>query len=56
MFNRCNIYPILSPVAGTRWRVQQGYNVIGTYKTLRGAKIAATKQGYVYTIRSGYGN
>lgn len=30
------------------WRVQFGYQVIGTYSTLKGARIAASKRGYNY--------
>lgn len=30
------------------WRIQVGYNIIGTYKTAKGAKIACKKLGYFY--------
>lgn len=48
MNKRCSIYFLELPVVGINWRVQVGYDVLGTYKTRKGARIAAKKLGYNY--------
>ena len=42
--DRCNIYALNN----NQWRVQVSYTVVGTYSSLKGARIAASKLGLSY--------
>ena len=42
--DRCNIYCD----SNGQWKIQVGYNVVGRYASLKGARIAASKLGLSY--------